>query len=500
MNKTTAKFTALAVTAAMLVPAASVPAFAEQAETTEVGFAQCADDSVTYINIRSGADTDSDVVGKIYNNGRMEILDETDDGWYHIQSGNVNGYIKADYVATGEDAEQIAATAGYTTAEVGAYSLNIRADMSSDSEVVGAAVEGDELEVVQDDGDWVKVVTEDGVYGYVSAQYVYTSTEYRLAETLEEEQARLDAQWLTYLASLDDETVAENVQSTQEDADAAQEAADAEYQAYLEAQAAADAAAAQVTETEAAETSVETTVETEAQTAVETTVETEAVETEAAQAESEAAAAAAAQAEADAQYQAYLEAQAQAESEAAAAAAAQAESEAAAAAAAQAESEAAAAAAAQAESEAAAAADTTTEETTNYTEETTAETEAASTSSSSTGQAIADYACQFVGNPYVYGGTSLTSGCDCSGFTMSVFANFGISLPHYSGSQMGYGTAVDASSLQAGDLVFYGAGGSQHVAIYIGGGSIVHAANESTGITITSIDWPGTPTGYRRLV
>ena len=123
-----------------------------------------------------------------------------------------------------------------------------------------------------------------------------------------------------------------------------------------------------------------------------------------------------------------------------------------------------------------------------------------SASGSSAGQAIANYACQFVGNPYVYGGTSLTNDADCSGFVMSVFANFGISLPHEAAAQSGYGTAVDVSSLQPGDLVFYSSGsGISHVAIYIGGGSIVHAANSASGICYGSVNY-NTPVACRRLV
>lgn len=81
---------------------------------------------------------------------------------------------------------------------------------------------------------------------------------------------------------------------------------------------------------------------------------------------------------------------------------------------------------------------------------------------------LVSYACQFVGNPYVWGGTSLTRGADCSGFVMSVFANYGVSLPHSSGSQAGHGTSISASEAQPGDLFFYGNGSRiNHVAIYI---------------------------------
>lgn len=100
---------------------------------------------------------------------------------------------------------------------------------------------------------------------------------------------------------------------------------------------------------------------------------------------------------------------------------------------------------------------------------------------------LVSYACQFVGNPYVWGGTSLTNGADCSGFVLSVFANYGVSLPHSSKAQANCGTRISASEAQPGDLFFYGSGSSiSHVAIYIGNGQIVHASNARTGIKISS--------------
>ena len=94
------------------------------------------------------------------------------------------------------------------------------------------------------------------------------------------------------------------------------------------------------------------------------------------------------------------------------------------------------------------------------------------------GQAIVDYACQFIGNPYVWGGTSLTNGADCSGFIKSVYANFGISLPHSSVALQRAGSEVSYENAQPGDIVCY----AGHVAIYMGGGQIVHASSPSTGI------------------
>ncbi|MBP3487976.1 MAG: C40 family peptidase [Roseburia sp.] len=100
---------------------------------------------------------------------------------------------------------------------------------------------------------------------------------------------------------------------------------------------------------------------------------------------------------------------------------------------------------------------------------------------------LVQYATQFVGNPYVWGGTSLTNGADCSGFVLSVFANYGISLPHSSRAQAGCGTSISASEAQPGDLFFYSNGGGiNHVAIYIGNGQVVHASSPKSGIKISN--------------
>lgn len=98
------------------------------------------------------------------------------------------------------------------------------------------------------------------------------------------------------------------------------------------------------------------------------------------------------------------------------------------------------------------------------------------------GQEIANFACQFVGNPYVPGGTSLTEGADCSGFTMAVYNHFGLSLPRSSYAQAGYGREVSYSEAQPGDIIYYGG----HVGIYIGNGLIVHASTQATGIKISN--------------
>ncbi|MCC8137569.1 MAG: C40 family peptidase [Clostridiales bacterium] len=431
----------------------------------ETAFGQCDN----YINVRSDASTDSEVVGKIYNNNSVTILGQLGD-WYEIQSGNVTGYVKADFIATGEEAETIAEETAYNVATVNAEGLWVHSDASEDSETIAMVYYSDQMEVVSYEGDWMKVVLEDGTYGYVNAWYVNYDSYYSTGETLEEEQERLDEQWLAYLAeqeaaaeaaaaeaaaaAAETEAAAATTTTTETTTSSsslseAQSAVDEAYQTYLDAQEAADEATHQADEqlvydtydaavaayqdylnavAEADEikySSATSETTTTSETATETTT-TEAAQTEAAQTE-----------------------------------AAQTET-----------------AATEAQTEAAATTSTS--------------------SSSSTGQAIANYAVQFVGNPYVYGGTSLTNGADCSGFTQSVFAHFGISISRTAASQACGGTSVSLSDIQPGDLLFYSNGGSiGHVALYIGNGQIVHASTSSTGIIISNYNYR-TPVCARR--
>ena len=114
---------------------------------------------------------------------------------------------------------------------------------------------------------------------------------------------------------------------------------------------------------------------------------------------------------------------------------------------------------------------------------------------------LVNYALQFVGNRYVWGGTSLTNGVDCSGFTMRVMEKFGVSLPHYSGSQAQMGKKVTSATMKPGDLIFYaGSNGKvNHVAIYIGNGRIVHAASRRSGIKTSTWNYR-TPVAIRSML
>ncbi len=248
------------------------------------------------LNVREAPGTDASLVGKMPNHAACEILG-TDGEWTQIQSGEVSGYVKSEYLVTGSEAAALAEEVKETIAKVTTTTLYVREEPNTDCSIITAMPLGEELEVMEILDGWVKV-SIDSDEGYVSADYVEVATELPTAMTMTE---------VRYGQGVSDVRVD-----------------------------------------------------------------------------------------------------------------------------------------------------------------------------------LVQYACQFVGNPYVWGGTSLTRGADCSGFVMSVFANYGVSLPHSSVSQANCGTKISSSEAQPGDLFFYGNGSRiNHVAIYIGNGRVVHASSPKTGIKIS---------------
>ena len=259
---------------------------------TNLGIAQ-ADGN---INVREVPGTEAEIVGKLPNNAGCESIG-TDGEWTQIESGKVKGYVKSEYLLTGEAAIAKAQEVKQTVATVTTTTLYVRDEANTDSHVITMMPEGEELEVLEVLDGWVKI-NVDSDEGYVSSDYVSIATELPKAQTMTE---------VRYGQGVSDVRVS-----------------------------------------------------------------------------------------------------------------------------------------------------------------------------------LVSYATQFVGNPYVWGGTSLTRGADCSGFVLSVFANYGISLPHSSKAQANCGTKIAASDAQPGDLFFYGNGSSiNHVAIYIGGGRVVHASSPKSGIKIS---------------
>ena len=262
------------------------------------------------LNIRKEPSTSGKLVGKLPKNAACEILDE-EDGWVHIISGEVEGYVSSEYLLTGMEAVAKARELVQKKAKVTCDSLKVREEASTDAEVIMTVANGEKLDVIEEDGEWVKVDL-DGQEVYVFGEYVEVSEDLDTALTITE---------VLYGEGVSDVRVE-----------------------------------------------------------------------------------------------------------------------------------------------------------------------------------LCEYAKQFVGNPYVWGGTSLTKGADCSGFVLSVFAKFGVELPHYSVSQSQEGTKVAIEDVLPGDLIFYSNGKQiNHVAIYIGNGQVVHASSPKTGIKISKYNYR-TPVKARRIL
>lgn len=327
-------------------------------------------DVTNYVNIRSIPSTEGEVLGKLYDNsvGRKH---EEENGWYYIESGKVKGYVKAEYVLTGEAAEVRAKEVGTRLAEVTTTTLKVRKEATTESIVLGLVPGGDILNVLEEVEGWVKVDVEDGP-GYVSTDYVNVYTKNVEAESKAEEEARLKKE----------EEARRRAEEAAKEAVKQQQAANKPSSNPASGGQTGSTANGNVGTNNGASTG------------------------------------------------------------------------------------------------------------------NTSASSSNSASSTNLGRQIADYAVQFLGNPYVYGGTSLTNGADCSGFVQSVYKHFGISLPRTSGEQGKAGRAVEGiGNAKPGDLVWY----SGHIGIYIGNGKVVHASNPKNGIIISEATYR-TILGVRRIV
>lgn len=263
------------------------------------------------LNIRKEPDASAKLVGKLPKNAACEIIEEAD-GWAHIISGEVEGYVSSEYLLTGMDAVNVARTLVHNQAEVTCDALKVREEASTEAEVIMTVAKGEKLDVIEELDGWVKIDL-DGQGVYVSSEYVIISEDLDTALTITE---------VLYGEGVSDVRVE-----------------------------------------------------------------------------------------------------------------------------------------------------------------------------------LCEFAKQYVGNPYVWGGTSLTKGADCSGFVLAVFNEFGVSLPHHSGSQAQEGTEIDIDEVLPGDLIFYSNGSRiNHVAIYIGNGQVIHASSPKTGIKISNYNYRTPVKAVRILV
>lgn len=303
-----------------------------------------------YVCIRAKKSTDSKILGKLHR-GCIATIEKNGREWVKVTSGSVKGYVKKEYLAIGENAEEISEKFAIKKARVQTETLMVREKKSTESKILELVGYEDDLKVLKNGDDWVKVRVNRDTVGYVSADYVKVVDTFKKAEEIKKEEP---AAVIKQVVSLKKQSGSKSSVTQQK-------------------------------------------------------------------------------------------------------------------------------------------------RTVSRTKPSPKTKTANRTVKSSTGSAIASYALKFVGNPYVYGGTSLTNGADCSGFTQSVFRNFGISLPRTSGSQAGAGRSVSLSSAQAGDLIFYAKNGAiNHVAICIGNGRVVHASNPKNGI-LTSDLYYRTPVAARRV-
>ena len=349
-------------------------------EYADIGIASV----LNYVNLRAEPSVESEALGKLYNNSAATVLetvlDEAGEEWYLVSSGSVeNAYVKAEYVKVGD--EDLARGVSTRYATVTTTTLFVRTEPGTEASVLTMLPEGEDVVVYDalDEYGWYRVSTEEGL-GYVSGDYVTVRTEFRVAESKEEEKERLERE-------------------------------EAERQA---AAAAAEAArkAREEEEREAAEAARKT--------------------------QEEAAKAMARQQTQNAQQAQQKNDKVQGSSQG--------------------------------------------QSSSSFGSNTTAKPQTVSN-----GQAVVNYAAQFVGNPYVYGGSSLTNGADCSGFTMRIFEHFGVSTGRTSRDQASNGKQISLSEIQPGDLLFYASGKTiNHVALYIGDGKIIHASTSKTGIIISN--------------
>lgn len=406
-----------------------------------------------YLNVRKEPNTSADIVGKLMGDSACEILDSTQEGWYKISSGGIEGYIDSQYVLTGDEAKTKAYELVTLRAIVQVDNLNIRKEANTTSDVVGQGLINERYEVIDQVDGWVQIPS-----GYMSADYVklvYALNEARKLDlkamifnmyknigisdvdnylNVREEPSE-DGKVIAKMPSKAAGNILETTDNGWYKIQSGKITGYVKSDYILTGQAAKDEALKvaelmAIVNTDMLNARSEPSTDSKIWTQISNNEKYPVLK----------------------QIDGWVEIELEEDSNAYVAS--------------------------------------------DYVDVRYALPEAIKFSpleekanaAASLRTQIVNYALQFLGNPYVWGGTSLTKGADCSGFTLSVFGHFGISLPHYSGSQANMGKAVKSSEMRPGDLVFYAnsKGTINHVGIYIGNGQIVNAASRRSGIKIST--------------
>ena len=386
-----------------------------------------------YENLYESPDTNSAVLGKLYKNSVAKVLETktvNNDKWYKVSSGSLTAYIRAAQVLGKEELglDDSEITHSFATI-INTDNLRLRSKPDIDARTLTLLSEGATYSVIGEDGDFLKLQVDDDLVGYAFKDYMSVDTKFNEAISIEEENTML----------------AEKKQREKE----AQEAI-----AKLESDRAKESSAQlaknseSVKETTKKETEKKESTKKESKTEENTTKESS--KKESTKKETETSTASTKAKETTAQETKLADNTTVEKSKK----------------------------------------ETTKQETES--EKSKKETKAATVpAGGDEREAIVAYAKQFLGNPYKYGGTSLTEGCDCSGFTMQVYSKFGYSIGRDSRTQSNAsGSSIDAGSLKKGDLIFYASEDTiNHVGIYIGDGKIIHSSNARTGITISPANY-----------
>lgn len=409
-----------------------------------------------FLNMRKSPEANAQVVGKILNNGACEIL-ESLDGWYHVTSGGIEGYVSSQYVLTGDKAAELGRENAKIRAVITADKLNIRKEPSTDADIVGQALVNERYEYTGTVDGWYQIPS-----GYVSADY----SELRVCLN---EARKLDMKAM--VLSLYDNPGVSNVTNYLNIRDGAGESAKiiGKLPSY---------AGCEILETQDGWHKIRSgkitgyvksdyilTGDAAREAAMDHADLMAIVATDGLNARTEPSTDAKIWTQLSSNERYHVLSQTDGW--------------------------------VQIEFDEGGEGDSGNEVSsayvaTDYVDVRYALAEAVKFSpaeeKASLRSQIVNYAMQFLGNPYVWGGTSLTKGADCSGFTMQVMKHFGISLPHYSGDQAKRGTRIKSGDMRPGDLIFYGnsRGTINHVAMYIGNGQIIHAASRRSGIKIST--------------